>query len=192
VAGRDVARCQVLRTGGDGAVGRFGLALGLQGFPESILLNGETLPRTALQYIEMHDHSRFLAHFGLLQPDEAADPLFLIGDRSRWYKLQPYLLALLLAKGIPMLWEGQELGEDYTLPGNGLGRVGLLRAMNWQYFYEDAGRRLVELTRSLLATRRNRAKYGGEITITIRTRATSRWALWRSAADSRGGRPSSR
>jgi 1,4-alpha-glucan branching enzyme len=144
--------------GGDGAVARFGLALGLQGFPTSVLLNGETLPRTALQYIETHDHSRFLAQFGRLQPDEAADPLFLVGDRSRWYKLQPYLIALLLAKGIPMLWEGQELGEDYTLPGNGLGRVGLLRPVTWQYFYDDAGQRLVELARRLLATRRNRAE----------------------------------
>jgi 1,4-alpha-glucan branching enzyme len=144
--------------GGDGAVARFGLALGLQGFPESVILNGETLPRTALQYIETHDQSRFLAQFGRLQVDEGADPLFIVGDRSRWYKVQPYLIALLLAKGIPMLWEGQELGEDYTLPGNGLGRVGLLRPVTWQYFYEAAGRRLVELTRSLLATRRNRTE----------------------------------
>ena len=144
--------------GGDGAVARFGLALGLQGFPESVILNGETLPRTALQYIETHDHSRFLAQFGRRQPDEAADPLFLVGDRSRWYKLQPYLIAVLLAKGIPMLWEGQELGEDYTLPGNGLGRVGLLRPVTWQYFYENVGRRLVDLTRSLLAARRDRAE----------------------------------
>jgi maltooligosyltrehalose trehalohydrolase len=144
--------------GGDGAVGRLGLALGLQGFPESVVINGETLPRIALQYIETHDHSRFLAQFGLVQPDDAADPLFLVADRSRWYKVQPYLIALLLAKGIPMLWEGQELAEDYTLPGNGLGRVGLLRPVTWQYFYEDAGRRLVELTRSLLATRRGRAE----------------------------------
>jgi 1,4-alpha-glucan branching enzyme len=144
--------------GGDGAIGGFGLALGLQGFPESVVLNGETLPRTALQYIETHDHSRFLAQFGRLQPDEAADPLFLVGDRSKWYKLQPYLIALLLAKGVPLLWEGQELGEEYTLPGNGLGRVSLLRSVTWQYFYDDAGRRLVELTRTLLTTRRNRAE----------------------------------
>lgn len=144
--------------GGDGAVGRFGLALGLQGFPESVVLNGETLPRTALQYIETHDHSRFLARFGQLQPDEAANPLFLVGDRTRWYKLQPYLIAVLLAKGIPMLWEGEELGEDDALPGNGLGRVGLLRPVTWQYFYDDRGRRLVELTRSLLSTRRDRVE----------------------------------
>jgi maltooligosyltrehalose trehalohydrolase len=144
--------------GAAGGIPRFGLALGLQGFPESVVINGETLGRTALQYIETHDHSRFLAQFGVVQPDEAADPLFLVGDRSRWYKLQPYLIALFLAKGIPMLWEGQELGEDYTLPGNGLGRVGLLRPVTWQYFYEDAGRRLIELTRSLLATRRTRTE----------------------------------
>jgi hypothetical protein len=38
-----------------------------------------------------------------------------------------------------MLWEGQELGEDFTLPGNGLGKVALLRPVNWDYFYDTPG-----------------------------------------------------
>jgi maltooligosyltrehalose trehalohydrolase len=52
-----------------------------------------------------------------------------------------------------MLFEGEELGEAYTLPGNGLGRVGLLRPVNWD-FYDDAGRTLVMLVRKLLRLRR--------------------------------------
>src|SRR3954454_4830908 len=45
------------------------------------------------------------------------------GDRSRWYMLQPYLIALLMSKGIPMLWQGQELAEIYFLPEFGAGRA---------------------------------------------------------------------
>ena len=55
-----------------------------------------------------------------------------------------------------MLWEGQELGEDFTLPGNGLGRVALLRPVNWDYFYDTPGRTLTTLTRKLLRLRRQR------------------------------------
>jgi maltooligosyltrehalose trehalohydrolase len=141
---------------GDGAIDSFAAALGLDGLPTEIRLNGQTLARTALQYLETHDHSRLLAEFGTVQPDEAGNYLFLAGDRSQWFKLQPYLIALLTAKGIPMLFEGQELGEDFTLPGNGLGRIGLLRPVNWDYFYDTPGRSLVTLVRTLLNLRRER------------------------------------
>jgi maltooligosyltrehalose trehalohydrolase len=73
-------------------------------------------PRTALQYLESHDHPRLLAEFGTIQPDEAGNYLFALGDRNRWYKLQPYLISLLCAKGIPMLWEGEELGRISPCP----------------------------------------------------------------------------
>ena len=35
-----------------------------------------------------------MCNFGLSNPDEAGNPLFLEGDRSRWYMLQPYLIAI--------------------------------------------------------------------------------------------------
>ena len=46
-------------------------------------------------------------------PDEAGNPLFAEGDRNRWYMLQPYLIAILMCKGQPMLWQGEEFGENY-------------------------------------------------------------------------------
>jgi maltooligosyltrehalose trehalohydrolase len=150
-AARDVAQ------GKAGAIDRLGQALGLSGFPTEVTINGQIFPRTALQYFESHDHPRLLAEFGTIQPDEGGNSLFAVGDRNRWFKLQPYLISLLCAKGIPMLWEGEELGEDFTLPGNGLGRVALLRPVNWDYFYDTPGRTLVTLTRKLLRLRRQRA-----------------------------------
>src|SRR4051794_6803291 len=63
--------------------------------------------------------------------------------------LQPYLIAFLMGKGIPMLWQGQEFAENYFLPEFGAGRVSLLRPLRWDYFYDGAGRSTVELVRKL-------------------------------------------
>jgi len=72
-----------------------------------------------------------------------------------WYKLQPYLIALLTAPGIPLLFQGQEFGENYTLPLQGIGRTLLLRPVRWDYFYDTAGQYLVHLVRALLQIRRS-------------------------------------
>ena len=74
---------------------------------------------------------------GPYNPDEAGNPLFQEGDRSRWFMLQPYLIALLMSKGMPMLWQGEEFAENYFLPDVGAGRVALLRPLRWDYFYDD-------------------------------------------------------
>jgi len=55
-----------------------------------------------------------------------------------------------MSKGIPMLWQGEEFGENYFLPDSGAGRVSLLRALRWDYFYDESGQRLVSLVRRLL------------------------------------------
>jgi maltooligosyltrehalose trehalohydrolase len=110
------------------------------------------MPKAPLQYLENHDHERFISNFGLERAD--SDPLFNQGDRSRWFKLQPYLIGLFAAKGIPMLWQGQEFGENYILPDGGLGRVLVLRPMRWDYFYDQPGRALISLVRRLVALRR--------------------------------------
>jgi 1,4-alpha-glucan branching enzyme len=144
--------------GDGGAIARFAAATGLAGFPTEVTLNGTTFPRTALQYLENHDHSRFLADFGTTQPDEAGNYLFLAADRNQWFRVQPYLIALLTAKGVPLLFQGQELAEDFTLPGNGLGRISLLRPVNWDYFYDDPGRATITLVRTLLRLRGRRSE----------------------------------
>jgi len=133
------------------AVENLGQRLGALGYIEQATENGETMAKAPLQYIENHDHSRFLCEFGLSYPDW--NPLFAEGDRAQWYRLQPYLIALLTAKGIPMLWQGQEFGENYFVPDSGLGRVLLLRPLRWDYFYDTAGKSLVRLTRSLMKLR---------------------------------------
>jgi maltooligosyltrehalose trehalohydrolase len=134
-----------------------GFAFGLFGYPDAENSNQDAIPKAALQYIENHDHERFLCNFGLRNPDEAGNPLFAEGDRNNWYMLQPYLIGLLLGKGVPLLWQGQEFGENYFLPDFGEGRVALLRPLRWDFFYDDFGQQLVRLVRTLLRIRRDRS-----------------------------------
>ncbi|PSO21505.1 alpha-amlyase [Bradyrhizobium sp. MOS003] len=142
--------------GDHGRLADLGLQLGLFGYPDRETVNGDDIPKTALQYVENHDHERFLCNFGTSNPDEAGNPLFAEGDRTLWYMLQPYLIGLLMSKGIPMLWQGEEFAENYFLPDFGMGRVSLLRPMRWDFFYDESGRPIVSLIRRLLRIRRQR------------------------------------
>ncbi|MET3299036.1 alpha-amylase family glycosyl hydrolase [Bradyrhizobium diazoefficiens] len=142
--------------GDRGRLADLGLKLGLFGYPDRETVNGDDIPKTALQYIENHDHERFLCNFGTANPDEAGNPLFAEGDRGRWYLLQPYLICLLMSKGIPLLWQGEEFAENFFLPDFGMGRVSLLRPMRWDFFYDESGRPIVSLVRRLLRIRRQR------------------------------------
>ncbi|MDY6930555.1 MAG: alpha-amylase family glycosyl hydrolase [Halobacteriota archaeon] len=117
--------------------------------------NDERFPVNVLQYIETHDHSRFINNYGLVDETDALGLKF--GDRGKWYKLQPYVIALYTCQGIPMLWQGQEFGENYSVPGYGPGRVFLHRPIHWEYFYDDAGRGLIRLHRKMGAIRRKHA-----------------------------------
>jgi 1,4-alpha-glucan branching enzyme len=133
-----------------------GLQSGLAGYPSESTCNNDQIKKTALQYIENHDHERFLCHFGILSKD---GELFQEGDRNRWCKVQPYLIGLFTAKGVPMLWQGQEFGENYWLPSSGLGRVMLLRPVRWDYFYDPVGKRLVALVRKLTKLRHQGSQF---------------------------------
>ena len=137
-----------------GALTHLGFRLGLDGLPaERDHGNGIVIRKSALQYIENHDHERFVNHFGQLGVNE---DLFREGDRSQWYKLQPYLISLLCAPGIPMLWQGQEFAENYWVPDGGMARVMLFRPVRWDYFYDDIGRATSTLVRKLTALRHAR------------------------------------
>ena len=143
--------------GNRGRLADLGFASGLFGYPEEENSNQDAIPKAALQYIENHDHERFLCNFGLRNPDEAGNALFAEGDRNNWYRVQPYLIGLLLSKGVPLLWQGQEFGENYFLPDFGEGRVSLLRPLRWDFFYDAFGQQLVKLVRTLLRIRRDRS-----------------------------------
>jgi 1,4-alpha-glucan branching enzyme len=149
-AAREVAR------GNQNALTDLGLRLGLCAYPEEVSANDDTIQKTALQYIENHDHSRFICNF---HTTSHSNELLPEGDRRLWYKLQPYLIGLFTAKGIPMLWQGQEFGENYSIPEQGIGRVLMFRPVRWDYFYDPLGKNVIRLVRKLIRLRRQYAQF---------------------------------
>jgi maltooligosyltrehalose trehalohydrolase len=147
--------------GTPGAIEQLGLQLGLDGYPTSVTVNGDALPKTGLQYIENHDHQRFICNFGTIGVDNDPDDVLLQqGDRDdNWPKVQPYLIALMTAKGTPLLSEGQEFCENYWIPDNGYGRVMLYRPVRWNFFYDNDGKPIIRLLRKLTKIRRSGAQF---------------------------------
>jgi maltooligosyltrehalose trehalohydrolase len=133
-----------------------GLRLGLFGYPEVITANDDTIKKTALQYMENHDHSRFVCNFGMIS---RGNELLGEGARDLWFKVQPYLIAMFMAKGIPMLWQGQEFGENYYVPEQGWGRVLMFRPVRWDYFYDSVGKSIIALVRTLIKLRRQQPQF---------------------------------
>jgi 1,4-alpha-glucan branching enzyme len=149
---------QSCAAGASGAIADLGGALGLANYPISFTLNTDTLPKTGIQYIENHDHQRFLCNFGTIPFGDGSVPTDSIvqkGDRpNNWFKVQPYLIALLTAKGTPMLVEGQEICQDYWIPSQGYARILLDRPVIWNYFYDDIGQATIRLVRKLTSIRK--------------------------------------
>lgn len=134
----------------------FGMQLGLNGYPDQANHGLDTLTKTALQYLENHDHPRFICRFGT---DSLYKEVLREGKRENWFKLQPYIIGLLLAKGIPMIWQGQEIVENYDVPDSGPARIGTLRPVRWERFYDEVGKSMIWLFRKLLALRRQEAVF---------------------------------
>jgi maltooligosyltrehalose trehalohydrolase len=111
------------------------------------------MPVAPFQYFETHDHSRLITRFGLLPPLRPEGDIQ-FGDRRNFFKLQPLAIALYTCQGIPMLWQGQEFAENYTLPEGGNARISVRRSVHWEYFYDQAGLALVRLYRKLAQLRK--------------------------------------
>jgi 1,4-alpha-glucan branching enzyme len=137
-------------SGDRGALTAFGLHLGLSGYPLVASHNGQTLEKSAFQYLENHDHPRFICRFGTVN---LYREVLREGQRDHWFKVQPYLIGLLLVKVIPLMWQGQEIVEKYDVPTEGPARIGTLRPVRWELFYDEAGRGMIRLVRKLLALR---------------------------------------
>ena len=137
-------------------ISNLGFRLALMGYPSEISNEGDTISKTALQYIENHDHSRFICNFATVS---RGDELLTEGNRDLWYKVQPYLIGLMTGKGVPLLWQGQELCENYYVPNQGLGRVLMFRPVRWDYFYDAVGKRMIALVRKLVKLRRQNAQF---------------------------------
>lgn len=105
------------------------------------------MPVAPFQYLNSHDHGHLITFAGTL--GDIGNALIPWGDRSYFYKLQPFAIALYTAQGVPMLWEGEEFADNYVLPSEGPARVNLRRDVNWEYFYDDEGVPLIRLYRIL-------------------------------------------
>jgi 1,4-alpha-glucan branching enzyme len=117
------------------------------GYPTEHSAAGDIFAVAPFQYLESHDHSRFVNQFGTVNLRDLLGERY--GNRDRAYKMQPYVIALYTAKGIPMLWHGQEFAENWGIPGGGLGRNLFERPLHWEFFYDEVGKALVRLHRIL-------------------------------------------
>jgi 1,4-alpha-glucan branching enzyme len=115
---------------------------------------GDTLPVAPFQYFESHDHGRLISRIAPGNVRDLLDQPF--GDRDRFYRLQPYVIALYTAKGIPMLWHGQEFAENWNVPPWGPGRNLYSRPLHWEYFYDPEGKALIRLYRIMGILRREK------------------------------------
>jgi 1,4-alpha-glucan branching enzyme len=129
----------------------FAMRLGLAGYPEQASHVNDVISKTALQFLENHDNHRFICDFGT---NSLYREVLREGKRENWYRLQPYVMGLLLGKGIPMLWEGQEIVENYDVPESGPARIGTLRPVRWERFYDKPGQSMIWLFRRLIKMRR--------------------------------------
>jgi maltooligosyltrehalose trehalohydrolase len=112
--------------------------------------NAVDMPVAPFQYLNSHDHSHLIVFAGTT----GSGP-FPAGDRSRFWRLQPFAIALYTSQGVPMLWEGEEFADDYNLPDDGFARVDLRRDTHWEYFYDDYGVPMIRLYRRLAQLRRS-------------------------------------
>jgi 1,4-alpha-glucan branching enzyme len=99
------------------------------------------------QYLSNHDHSQVAAQAGLR---EAA-------GIDRWYRTQPYAIALFTGTSVPMLHSGQELGEEYRLPedDHGTGRRVIARPLHYKFANDNIGTTLGNLYGVLARARRD-------------------------------------
>ena len=127
------------------------------GYPASRDFNGVQAPVAPFQYLNSHDHQHLIDSFGIA-PGIGGLGDIEFGIRANVAKLQPFAIALYTCQGIPMLWQGEEIAENYTLPSGGNARISFRRSMHWEYFYDQYGQELVRLYRILGRLRRqNRA-----------------------------------
>lgn len=103
--------------------------------------------KTATIYIGNHDHSHVAWQAGARENAGA----------MKWYKTQPYAIALLTCPGAPMIQNGQEFGEDQWIPenDNGTGRRVLPRPLRWKLANDKIGQALRKLYKRLIDVRKS-------------------------------------
>lgn len=162
-----------IEAAGGGSLYDIGLQSGLSGYPTSQTLDGVTLSKSAMQYVETHDHQRFVCNYGLHFTDVLQTSILQEGNRTdgtdpannayagHWFAVQPYLILILLGKGVPLLWQAQEIGENYYVPEDWRenARVRIFRPVRWELADDVAGTTLARLVRRLIQVRKKGAQF---------------------------------
>jgi len=98
-------------------------------------------------YIGNHDHSSVAYQAGARDNEGS----------MRWYKTQPFLIALFTSTAVPLVQSGAEFGEDYFIPENdqGSGRRIISRPLRWKLYEDEIGKNLSKLYKRLIFIRSN-------------------------------------
>jgi 1,4-alpha-glucan branching enzyme len=157
----------LMQTTNDGlAAGRIGPALLAALTPRADLGPG----RAPCAYLSNHDHSQVLWRVGHGQVDDAL---------GRWWRLQPYLIALFTGPAVPLVPNGQEIGELHVLPDDehGTRRRILSRPVHWSMATDPVGRTLHALHVRLAALRHQHPALRSAVM------QPSRWEGWQTRLD---------
>ena len=97
-------------------------------------------------YLSNHDHEQVAWRAGA-RNDAGAE---------RWYRTQPWTIALMTGTSVPLIFNGQEFAEDHWIPENdqGTGRRIRPRPLRWKMRDDKFGAPLFDLYRKLIAMRR--------------------------------------
>jgi len=97
-------------------------------------------------YLSNHDHSHVNWHAG------AKDNL----GAMKWYKTQPYVIALLTSPGVILIQNGQEFGEDHWIMENDeeSSRRVQPRPLRWSFKDDKIGFQLLKLYKRLIEIRK--------------------------------------
>jgi hypothetical protein len=108
-------------------------------------LRGLAAEKVATTYIANHDHSHVAWLAGASEEKGGL----------RWYRTQPYLIALLTSPGAPMIQNGQEFAEDYWIMEDDekTNRRVKPRPLRWDFATDRVGEPLLAHYRRLITLR---------------------------------------
>ena len=128
--------------------------------------------RVATTYIGNHDHSHVAWQAGARDNRGALS----------WYRVQPYVIALLTMPGAPMIHNGQEFSEDYWIMEDDArtGRRVKPRPLRWDFKDDTLGAPMLRLFSRLTRIRRT---YAGLRSDNVHP---DRWESWQTRFDPQG------
>lgn len=116
-------------------------------------------------YLSNHDHSHVAWQAGAREN---------LGAVARWWKVQPFLIALFTSTAVPLVRNGDELGEEHFLPEDdqGTGRRVTGRPLRWKLRGDRIGTTLTALLGRLAQLRRDHPALRSDLMY------PSEWATW--------------